>query len=866
MKPQKLIISAFGSFAGVETLDFSALGEQGLYLITGETGAGKTTIFDAISFALFGEASGRTRDRYTLLRSDFADEKTKTYVELAFLSGDSVYHIKRAIKKTGQDVTLTLTDGTIVSGDRNVTNKITEIIGLDREQFAQIVMIAQNDFLRFLQSGTDERVKILRRIFGTGSLKYFQESLKTLARNAHDAWQTCRHDFERYEVDPYKRDEQFALWEAMIKTDRVELLQVEKKLGEYDKSKANLAAQLALAEELGRRFAELEAVCAALVEHDALGFEMVQLAQKAVRSEVALQKIKPLADKAKTTNIQYQTAGSELETAKIAAQRSTTALASAKQRLEQLPPLTDAGTAFTQLRSEWEQTTVKSERLQKLQSAYVIITDKQSLLLDEQGEFETLNEGFVAANRQYEAMNEAFLREQAGIIAMSLQDGTPCPVCGAKEHPSPAQLSSGELSETELKKAKDTVDKLRIKRDKKSAACSVLKAEIDTLIGRFLQDFAEYDPDLEWQLAGEKLYALTAETQTVLGDLTKRKEADEKALSKLTTDIETATKELHKCETDYATAVALVGERESRVASQLILNEEANAAFITALKEQDFDGETAYLAVLISEDELAKTKTQLAEYEKNGEQLARDRKRLEHETADKVKPDLEKIKADMELVKNAADELLKQRDTIKSRLEQTERILKELKKSAENFVRLEKQYALVKQLSDTANGKLDFETYAQMAYFERVLRAANLRLKIMSQNRYTLLRKTDSDDRRKSTGLELEVLDSYTGKARSSGSLSGGESFMASLSLALGLSDVVQQSAGGIHLDAMFIDEGFGSLDADTLELSIRTLSDMAGGNRMVGIISHVTELRERIEKQVRVEKGTAGSRISVFA
>ncbi|MDR3280100.1 MAG: hypothetical protein LBT23_06285, partial [Synergistaceae bacterium] len=190
--------------------------------------------------------------------------------------------------------------------------------------------------------------------------------------------------------------------------------------------------------------------------------------------------------------------------------------------------------------------------------------------------------------------------------------------------------------------------------------------------------------------------------------------------------------------------------------------------------------------------------------------------------------------------------------------------LDELRRAAERFSKLEHRYAAVKQLSDAANGKLDFETYAQTAYFERVLRAANTRLKLMSQNRYALLRKTDNDDGRKRSGLELEVMDAYTGKARSANSLSGGESFMTSLSLALGLSDVVQQSVGGIRLDAMFIDEGFGSLDPDVLELAVRTLSDMTGGGRIIGIISHVAELRERIDKQVRVEKTPSGSKISL--
>jgi len=255
---------------------------------------------------------------------------------------------------------------------------------------------------------------------------------------------------------------------------------------------------------------------------------------------------------------------------------------------------------------------------------------------------------------------------------------------------------------------------------------------------------------------------------------------------------------------------------------------------------------------------------QISGYEKTGEQLSRDVKRLEKDTAGKEQPDLNKLKADAGAVRTESQLLSNQRDGIKHRLNETERALQFLQRAAGDFEKAEKAYAAVKQLADTANGKLDFETYAQMAYFERILHAANLRLKLMSQNRYTLLRKEGSSDRRSKTGLDLEVLDSYTGKARSANSLSGGESFLASLSLALGLSDVVQQSAGGIHLDTMFIDEGFGSLDTEILELAVKTLSEMAGIGRIVGIISHVTELRERIDKQIRIEKTPVGSKVSV--
>ena len=290
MKPIKLKMSAFGSYADEQLIDFGRLGESGLYLITGETGSGKTTIFDAISFALFGKASGINRSDYTMLRSDFAGTNDKTLVELDFVTGgeafssaesssnavsnNAVYRIKRTIKKNGQDVVLTLPGGTLISGDRNVKEKISEIVGLDKDQFAQIVMIAQNEFLRFLQSVTDDRLKILRRIFGTEVLKNFQEQLKIRAKQEGEKLRFIIHDFNRYEVDVHKREEQFGEWEEQIKTDRAELANLDKAHAQYDKSKQELAAKIAIAEELTKKFTDLASSRVRLREHESMALEM----------------------------------------------------------------------------------------------------------------------------------------------------------------------------------------------------------------------------------------------------------------------------------------------------------------------------------------------------------------------------------------------------------------------------------------------------------------------------------------------------------------------------------------------------------------------------------------------------------------
>ena len=1008
MKPLKLIISAFGSYADEQTLDFTKLGSNGLYLVTGETGSGKTTIFDAISFALFGKASGDGRGDYMILRSDFGDEKAKTYVELHFSCGDYPYYIKRSIKKTGQDIVLTLPDGTSINGARSVNSKIIDIIGLDRSQFAQIVMIAQNDFLRFLQSSTDDRLKILRRIFGTESLRHFQDQLKIRVGRENDKRKLYLHDFERYEVDIYKRDETFAEWNAQIKTDKAELSEIDKHLAKYDKQKQSLAAELAVAEELCKKFAELETCKIDLEKHHAKAEDISNVKTHASRGEIALHKVKPLADEAQKARKDHTDAQTNLADAKKRETLASAELAEAVTFSESLPPLAETQDAFSSLSKNWEETNEKLKRLKTLQrnrdeistkdnalaktqaeltatykqldalpsipdcqseldnitndfknnedtlaklmalqDDFTTITDKQTILMEEQINYQILNADFHKADETYKVSEDAFLRSQAGIIASNLTDGKPCPVCGSTDHPMPAALSDDGITEEKLKKAREIKDKAQSERETKSSTCNTLKAEmetltkrflsdfspfvpditietaetllperigtvkstvaaisekkntittslselniksenalkkrdelipivtslqseIDTLKKRFLNDFSEFIPSINRKIPETELANLLSYMQNTATELTIRKEKEKKALDKLISDHDSAATGKTKAESDLTSAKTSVTERTANVQKLLKHCNEATSVYTKALQDNGFVDESAYTASLVTENELSKMKQQLQDYEKHGERLIRDMARLEKETAGKEQPDIKKLQTEAECVNSESKTLSEKRDKINRDLSKIETALKELRDVAAKFEKVEKTYAALKQLADTANGKqLDFETYVQMTYFENVLRAANLRLKRMSQDRYTLLRKTDSNDKRKRSGLEIEVLDAYTGKARSANSLSGGESFMASLSLALGLSDIVQQSAGGLHLNAMFIDEGFGSLDAEVLELAIRTLSEMAGEDRIIGIISHVSGLRERIDidKQVLVEKTTAGSKISL--
>ena len=855
-------MSAFGSYAAAQTLDFTALGNAGIYLITGETGSGKTTIFDAISFALFGKASGDGRDR---LRSDFVadDAKARTFVELDFACGDSRYNIRRTVKKSGQDVVLALPDGTSVSGERNVKPKIAEIIGLERGQFAQIVMLAQNDFMRFLRSGTDERLKILRRIFDTEGLRRFQERLKSAAKRESDRRALILHEFARYGIDEagvYKRGEQFAEWERQAQSGAAELAEAERKLAEYDKRRQLLAAELAVAEQLCRQFAELDKRRNERGGH-AAGYEQIEgLKRVAANGETALYKIKPLADAARKSAADYSAAASDLMAAEKQEGEAALELEAATRALKTLAPLAEAQDAFAALSKEWESAELNLSRLRALQNDWAVIADKRAQLSQEQAELRALNAGFKAAGERYRAMQQAFLLGQAGVMAGGLNDGEPCPVCGATEHPAPAKISGGGVTEAALNEARDSQESEQARLESKSAVCGALKAEAETLLRRF-------ESDLSGVIAGaalpdaESLANLVSEAEAAHGELSARRESGKKALDLLALNWAAAAERKAAAESGLQSARTRVAERAAGKQKLLALRDEAGAAYAAALQTHNTD-EAGYSAALITEGELAELKKRASDYDKRGEQLARDISRLEAEVAGKEQPDAASLRLEAKNAEAEVRALSVKRDEINVRLSKTTGALGELRRAGDDFEKAEQAYAAHRQLAGVANGKLDFETYAQMAYFERVLRAANQRLKAMSRNQYTLLRKSDSDDGRKRSGLELAVFDAHTGKARPASSLSGGESFMASLSLALGLSDIVQQSAGGIRLDAMFIDEGFGALDADTLELAVKILSETAGANRIVGIISHVTELRERIEIQVQVQKTSSGSKI----
>jgi exonuclease SbcC len=866
MKPIKLTISAFGCFAGQVTVDFTKLGKNGIYLISGETGSGKTTIFDAISYALYGSASGDARsNHYQMFRSDFASEKAKSFVELEFESCGEEYTVKRTIKEKSQDVELTLPSGKAYAGERNVTPKVVEIIGLDRSQFAQIVMIAQNDFLRFLQSDTKDRTDIMRKIFNTGAFRDFQQRLKDKYSDVSAKRNAIKSDFQKLAVDVYDRADTCKKWESEAAALTLEAEEYTEKQAANDKQCTEKAKELALANELVKKFTDLEKSRSEFIGHNSKAEEFAALQVRFQRSESAVRNVKPAYD-------EYKRADAFLSDAKAGAEKAQKdltvvrkAFAIASERLSALPDVETAESDFNAANKNWERENAEFRALTALCEYKKAIEESEIELQSLQRDYTRLNTEYEKANHECNLLEDVFMSNQAGILAKSVTEGAPCPVCGSTVHPCLAKMPDETPTEDRVKKAKSDTEKARKARDKKSETCAAKIAAINTAKERFTSEFAKYVDSSDYDTASSEIEKITASKSEIVVKLEALQANKRAVYIKLKADHENAVSAVSKAEADVKAAETLLADKTENECNLAERETVAKESFLKSLSDYSFPDEAAFLSFVTDEATLKGMSKALVDYENEGRMLEKEVARLESETKGWAKPDIQKTMAENAALTQTRQQLREKAAGITAGLIEIRSKIKDLKAASLEYDQNEKIYAAVKSVCDAANGKLEFETYAQTAYFERVLSAANKRLQLMSQSRYQLLRQRESGDNRRKTGLEIEVSDSYTGKSRSTKSLSGGESFMASLSLALGLSDVIQRSVGGVKLDAMFIDEGFGSLDTETLDLAVRTLSSMAEGSRVIGIISHVSELCERIDKQIHVKKTPSGSTVDII-
>ncbi len=981
MRPTELIISAFGPYAGEVTLDMASLGDRGLYLITGDTGAGKTTLFDAIAFALYGNASGDSR-KPRMLRSKYARPDARTYVEMGFSYSGKEYRVRRnpeymRTKQRGEgetrekpDAQLHMPDGRLVTGDKAVTAEVEGLLGLNREQFSQIAMLAQGSFSRLLSGRTEDRGIIFREIFKTKPYQLFQEKLKDRAKGLYGRYADSRKSMEQYAggVITEGHSEELKLrWKEVPQGSLEALLEVldqligadEAQQQGKDRAMALVRDEMAaLGMELGKMQGDA-AVCRDMAAAaDVLRENMPVLEQAKVRYEREKERqadrdgligaVTRMEENLKTYDrfdgLQENLKACRKETESLEKRLGQAALEERqwKERNDSDEKILES---LRQAGEEYQAALTAGERLGEYSGRIGLLAEELAQYGQERKKLEAARERYRAAGEEsrraddaYREMYQRFLDNQAGILASRLTEGQPCPVCGSVTHPAPARyLEEGNEA------AKDKVDRLKAAAEEKDKAAARLSLEAGRLAGsldtRYERMKQQIDAEVatwkeDWQKrirqAEADAGALAAKTgdvrqgrryfleqwELMMGQLKgqlerqaaaqkekirekkKRKEDKEavegrRALGRQS--LEEASERKQQAQKMLAESQAKERELESRLkemesslpyenrkAAQAELAEKK--AFLAGLEKAFKEAEESYnrisRRVSDAQARLEALRGRMAEKDAEGRETAGE-DRDPAKGPDTMLPGGMDVRTAMEHLEarmqenrqhqSEARERLTGLEQEKSRLHhrlETNRMARErISEQKASMEEIQKEWTWVKALSDTAAGevggkeKITLETYAQMAYFERIIARANTRFMVMSGGQYELKRCTEEDNRGKN-GLGLNVIDHYNGTERSVKTLSGGESFQASLSLALGLSDEIQSAAGGIRLDTLFVDEGFGSLDEDTLDLAMKSLGDLAEGRRLVGIISHVGELKERIQHQIVVVKDkTGGSR-----
>ncbi|MGN0719615.1 MAG: AAA family ATPase [Anaerovoracaceae bacterium] len=925
MRPLKLTMSAFGPYAGRVHLDLESLGNSGLYLITGDTGAGKTTIFDAITFALFGEASGNNRES-SMLRSKYADPDAPTEVELVFSYDGQVYTVKRSPgymrrKTRGEGFTvqnpqaqLTYPDGRVVTKQGDVNQSIQDILHVNRNQFSQIVMIAQGDFMKLLLADTATRIGIFREIFHTGFYDRLQNELKEQASNLNKEYSSVKQSIRQYidgilcdpddvrslDVEEAKNGRMLtvdvlALISTLLDQDSAAASDLDSALALLEKKIEDNTASLAKAEEKKKTKEALDR--AKIREKE----EMTALAdfakkldeEKAKQPETETRKKQIIEIEAQYQDYRLldQINGeiSRLEKSLQSDRQQQAAQGQAISALsdeiaewkKELQSLASAGASYEKLLHEQESLLMEKESLEVLMNDLSQLQLLESQLRDARESFLQAQARAEKDDLQYQTLNRIFLSEQAGILADTLADGAPCPVCGSKEHPRKAMKSNHAPTEKELNAAKKAADASARAAAGTSTDASLLNGRVETkreavrrAAGSLLESTGEGDFSDSTAISAavsEKIAVLSGRTTAVAAAiLTEEKNLNRKQL------LERQIPEKENSLREKDASLAALANRISASSASL---SEKQAQAVQAASRLRFHGraeaEDAVKAlrrtVESAQSALERAEADHSACEKNLLALQGQIRQLSSAVTEEDFGDLsvlEQTKLDLSVRKRA---ILEQQKVIHSRMEMNRRAAENLSKKVREISVLEEKQRWLNALSDTANGqintkeKVKLETYVQMTYFDRIIDRANTRLMIMTGGQYELKRREEATSKTSQSGLDLDVVDHYNGSLRSVKSLSGGESFMASLSLALGLSDEIQSSAGGIKLDTMFVDEGFGSLDGESLQQAMQALASLSSGNRLVGIISHVTELKERIDKQIIVTKEkTGGSRVQI--
>ena len=1041
MRPIRLEMSAFGSYAGRTVIDFSNI-SGGLFLVTGDTGAGKTTIFDAITYALYDRTSGGRRDG-NMMRSQYAKEGADTYVEYTFSYQDQVFQIRRnpeylrAGKRRGKDgeirmvreaakVELIMPDGQVFRGKKRETDqKIIEIMGLTAEQFTQTAMIAQGDFLKLLLAESRERKKIFSRIFQTEVCSRAQEELKKRAgelaarleenqinvKTELERVENTFHAMERWqelkESEMPSYQEIFQILEEIItegETKEKEISgqseKLQKRIRELTEKKEKGETWQRLIESLERETKRREALAEKeeIYQNLERKLDLGKRAEQAARAEQLFEQIKAICEKNKAELQEVKRKLAETEEAGKEAKKGYQEAELEKKRIEEAYgekiiflrnalPIYSEVAKLREEEKKTEQKIRKKERKEKeleerkkqvavqkeeairiretcndAKSRLDILSYQKKELDNRRRQLEALlkrqreleekekdctesrrileqkKEVYLSCHGIYEKKYQAFLDGQAGILAQKLEEGIPCPVCGALKHPSPSLLPEKLPTEAEVKEAKKLRDDAEEIRNQCAQSYQQAASGYQTLLLVFREEFGKLFPEetgeeksviksgieescqrdkelnQKMKRADDDLkqYEKARETEEKLRDIEEQMRADEERLKEekeqlllerkeAETAIRTRSRELPETGEREAKeqlkqmedSVKLAGDKwrkaeegyrrlaenwnhlrgqEARMQDTWEQNQadrkQRQEEYRQTIAEQGFPDEASYRGAVMMPSEIKEKEQQLMAYRESLKEAAGRIASLEEQLKGKNPVDLKVIAEEMEEARLEYEKTRESELQTYGMNQKNREVLESLKRREQLDGDLRKEYEKVSRLSKTANGtlsgsvKLDFETFVQRQYFRQIIQAANQRLVRMTSGEFLLqCRDIEHLGSQGQAGLDLDIYHMASDSVRDVRTLSGGESFMASLAMALGLSDIVQNTAGAVRIETMFVDEGFGSLDDEAREQAIRVLTELAGERRLVGIISHVNELKEQIDRKLVITKTEHGSK-----
>ena len=930
MRPIKLVLSAFGPYASKIELDLSKLGENGVYLITGDTGAGKTTIFDAITFALFGKPSGDIRDVKTL-RSEYAKEEIETYVELDFVYHDEEYHIYRRpeytythVQKNGEvkqrskatDAYLILPNGERIVKPTEVTKQVEQLLGMKRDQFRQIAMIAQGSFLEILNADTKERGKLFEKVFMTSKYSVLMDRLNQMAKESYLALNDAKLRLQQIISDvrvPDILQEQYAQTLETFAMDDIqpvydlldEIIASSKESTEkLQKQKAQIQNQLQKSRkeetEKTKQLQDLLSLEKLLKEKPAKE-EKANLYAERVKNDGEKYHIQIDALKKEQAQIEHELPEYESLTklsTKLAEIRKQISIISKdlatktnfkKQLDEDIALKQKEAHTLTDSELSLNKVILKEEEIEKKISTFhhasMIQSNYQNAVNALKEKTQLLQESTdrkVILQKQYDDAQISYFANQAGLLALRLTKGEPCPVCGSLEHPRPASHSNKLVTEEEINQYKKKVDQAEKEYQITSKACADASLKMNAL---------QNELELVLKSVTEETVSFE-DVQLFIDEHTVRLKKEEKEISTRIKQLQQQSKRYQELQKQ----IPQLQQKFTAISEEVNQNEIAQAKLSVEYEQlqkqiQEITTKLKYSSETEAKNRISMITKQILEYQQqinrleNESKLAMDELVYVSAQIDMLKG---KVSSTIDEIPNQQNQLKILQTEIENLQVQQEEILKcihntemyesdaqdtkkKIVSESDAYQIKLSRYSSLKELADVAMGngrsskeKITLQEYVQIAYLDRMIHKANERYLSMSNQQYQLVRSAGTKDKRSHEALDLDVIDFSNGSIRPVSSLSGGESFIASLALALGMSDEIQSQAGGIQIDTMFIDEGFGTLDQDSLNNAIQTLMNLSGENRLVGIISHVKELKERIHKGIIVTKDLHGSHGSV--